>query len=157
MSVLLNHQGTVLADAYTLLADDAMLPESGAVIVSLARWQAANDALTTRTAPIAVKLPNVADVLTLDSSALALPMLVLDFPSFADGRAYSQATQLRLRLKYNGTLRASGEAVVADQLHMMLRCGFTEFTLRQDQDQASCKTRLHPQLGELQLTAARRA
>lgn len=132
MSALLNLEGAVLTDAYTLLADDAALPDSGAVIVSLARWQAEAAALAARRALVAVKLANTVDVLALAADVLARPMLVLDFPAFADGRAYSQARRLRERAAYTGVIRASG-AVVADQLAMMARCGITEFALREDQ------------------------
>ena len=142
MSALLNRQGAVLADAYTLLADDAVLPASGAVTVSLARWQAEAAVLATRSAPVAVKLHNTVDVLTLAADVRARPMLVLDFPAFGDGRGYSQARRLRDRDLYKGAIRATGAAVVADQLAMMTRCGIDEFALREDQPLAVCQAAL---------------
>ena len=145
MSALLNHAGVVISDAYTLLADDAALPGSGAVIVSLTRWQAEATLLAARSAPVAVKLANTVDVLTLNADVLARPMLVLDFPAFGDGRAYSQARRLRDRDLYKGVIRASGAAVVADQLAMMTRCGINEFALREDQPLALCQQTLAAQ------------
>jgi len=145
MSALLNLEGAVISDAYTLLADDAVLPEGGAVIVSLTRWQSEASALTARSAPVAVKLANTVDVLTLAADVLALPMLVLDFPAFGDGRAYSQARRLRDRDTYQGVIRATGAAVVADQLAMMARCGINEFALRDDQPLALCQQTLAAQ------------
>lgn len=142
MSVLLNQQGGVISDAYTLLADDAALPADGAVVVSLARWQAEAALLAARSAPVAVKLVNTVDVLTLTADVLARPMLVLDFPAFGDGRAYSQARRLRDRDLYQGVIRASGAAVVADQLAMLARCGINEFALREDQPLAVCQAAL---------------
>lgn len=142
MSALLNSQGAVLADAYILLADDAALPDTGAVIVSLTRWQADVTVLAARSAAVAVKLANTVDVLTLDAAVLASPMLVLDFPAFGDGRAYSQARRLRDRDLYKGVIRATGAAVVADQLAMMTRCGINEFALRDDQALAVCQAAL---------------
>ena len=142
MSLLLNRQGAVLTDAYTMLSDEAVLPETGAVIVSLARWQAETPALTSRSAPVAVKLANTVDVLTLPADVLARDMLVLDFPAFGDGRAYSQARRLRDRDLYSGVIRATGAAVVADQLAMMARCGINEFALREDQPLALCQQTL---------------
>jgi len=133
MSGLLDIHGNALEEAYLTLADDAALPADGAVLVSLARWQADAAAFTSRMAPVAVKLPNTADVLTLDAALLARPLLVLDFPTFADGRAYSQARRLRERCGYVGRLRATGGAVVLDQLVMLLRNGFDEVQLRADQ------------------------
>ena len=145
MSALLNHAGAVLSDAYTLLADDAALPDSSAVIVTLARWQAEASALAARSAPVAVKLANTVDVLTLTADVLARPMLVLDFPAFGDGRAYSQARRLRDRDAFTGVIRATGAAVVADQLAMMARCGISEFALREDQPLALCQQTLAAQ------------
>jgi len=142
MSTLLNLEGAVLSDAYTLLADDAALPDSGAVIVSLLRWQAESEMLAARSAHVAVKLANTVDVLTLSTDVLARPMLVLDFPAFGDGRAYSQARRLRDRDAYPGVIRATGAAVVADQLAMMARCGINEFALREDQPLAVCQAAL---------------
>jgi uncharacterized protein (DUF934 family) len=124
MSALLNLKGEVIDDAYTRLADDMPLPPT-AVIVSLVRWQTETAALGSHPAPVAVQLPNTTDVLTLDPGLLARPLLVLDFPAFGDGRAYSQARRLRDRCGYTGALRAAGAAVMVDQLLMMARSGFS--------------------------------
>ena len=142
MSVLLNQAGALVNDAYTLLADDTALPDSGAVIVSLTRWQAEAVVLAVRRTPVAVKLANTVDVLTLAADVLARPMLVLDFPAFGDGRAYSQARHLRDRNLFQGVIRASGAAVAVDQLAMMARCGINEFALREDQPLAVCQAAL---------------
>lgn len=142
MSALLDMRGAVCADSYTLLADDAALPDSAAIIVSFTRWQAEAALLATRSAPVAVKLTNTVDVLALAVDVLSRPMLVLDFPAFGDGRAYSQARRLRDRDLYKGVIRATGAAVVADQLAMMVRCGINEFALRDDQALAVCQVAL---------------
>ena len=57
-------------------------------------------------------------------------LIILDFPKFTDGRAYTQARLLRERLGYKGELRASG-AVYIDQLPFLLRCGFDSFASAQ--------------------------
>ncbi|MDO9480895.1 MAG: DUF934 domain-containing protein [Hydrogenophaga sp.] len=142
MSALLDALGQPIKDLYLLLADDTELPTVTPVIVSLARWQAEAAVLSARTGPVAVKLLNTADVLTLDAALLARPLLVLDFPAFGDGRGYSQARRLRDRDQYAGSIRATGAAVVADQLAMMARCGITEFALREDQVLTVCQAAL---------------
>lgn len=144
MSALLDALGQPIADLYLALADDAPLPTQGPVIVSLARWQQESDVLSAHGGGVAVALPNTVDVLSLDGALLARPMLVLDFPAFGDGRAYSQAERLRTRGGYAGKLRARGAAVVLDQLAMLSRCGFSEFALRADQDAARCGALLAP-------------
>ena len=61
--------------------------------------------------------------------------VVLNFPKFTDGRAYSQAFMLRHRLGYKGEIRAVGDVLI-DQLVQMQRGGFDTAVLRADQDLA---------------------
>jgi len=75
-------------------------------------------------------LPNTEDVLKLGGRLDGVKLIVLEFPKFTDGRAYSQARLLRERLGYAGELRASG-AVYIDQIPFMLRCGFDSFASSQ--------------------------
>ena len=74
----------------------------------------------------ALTLANTEDVLQLRSRLDGVNLVVLEFPKFTDGRAYSQARLLRERLGYRGELRATG-AVFLDQLPFLLRCGFDSF------------------------------
>jgi uncharacterized protein (DUF934 family) len=62
----------------------------------------------------------------------------LNFPKFADGRAFSQAFLLRRRLGFAGDIRATGEVLV-DQLVQMERTGFSSAVLRADQDVEDAK------------------
>jgi uncharacterized protein (DUF934 family) len=71
-------------------------------------------------------LANTDDVGLLAGEIGGLNLIVLEFPKFTDGRAYSQARLLRERLGYRGELRATG-AVLRDQLPFLLRCGFDSF------------------------------
>ena len=52
------------------------------------------------------------------------------FPSFADGRGFTIARQLRL-MGYQGRLRAAGH-VIADQYAMARRSGFDEVEISSD-------------------------
>ena len=54
----------------------------------------------------------------------------VDFPSFADGRGFTIARQLRL-MGYSGRLRARGH-VIADQYAMARRAGFDEVEISAD-------------------------
>lgn len=74
----------------------------------------------------AVSLANTDPVEDLAPHVGRLRLIVLNFPKFSDGRAYSQARLLRGRLGYMGELRATG-GVLQDQLPFMLRCGFDSF------------------------------
>jgi uncharacterized protein (DUF934 family) len=57
-----------------------------------------------------------------------LSLVVVDFPTFNDGRGYSQARILRTRLHFQGELRAT-RVVKQDHLFFMARCGFDSFEL----------------------------
>ncbi|ROZ77090.1 DUF934 domain-containing protein [Ramlibacter sp. WS9] len=62
----------------------------------------------------------------------------LNFPKFADGRAFSQAFLLRRRLGFAGDIRATGEVLI-DQLVQLERTGFSSAVLREDQDMNDAK------------------
>ena len=61
-----------------------------------------------------------------------LALVVLNFPKWTDGRAYSQARVLRTRYRYTGEVRATGEVLV-DMLPLLQRTGFNAVVLRADQ------------------------
>ena len=143
MSAILIRNGRIEADDYLPLADDAALPASGRVIVSHARWLAEGPALLASGLAVGVAIPNTVDVAALLPALAERPLLALDFPSFADGRAYSQARLLAEHYRYAGELRATGKAVVRDQIGFMVRCGFTSFSLRDGQDAAACLQAIH--------------
>lgn len=78
----------------------------------------------------AVSLANTDPIEDLAPHVGRLRLVVLEFPKFSDGRAYSQARLLRGRLGYHGELRATG-GVLQDQIAFMLRCGFDSFESEQ--------------------------
>ncbi|WP_341897042.1 DUF934 domain-containing protein [Ferrovibrio terrae] len=125
---LLKNGHIVGEDAFQPVADDAALPASGAVLVSYARWQAEKDQLSGRNSPLGISLPNTVDVLDFGPEAERFDLIVLSFPKFGDGRAYSQAHLLRARFGYTGELRATGN-VLRDQLWHMQRSGFDAFEI----------------------------
>jgi len=59
-----------------------------------------------------------------------LPLVVINFPVFTDGRGFSYARELRER-GYRGELRASGH-FIRDQLTYLQRCGFNAFQMADD-------------------------
>lgn len=137
MTHLIRDQKLVEHD-FPLLADDAAPPASGKLIVSLERWRQDGAALRAPGLEVGVRLPNTVNVEDIWAEISDRPMINLEFPGFADGRAYSQARVLRDRYGYRGEVRASGGAVVRDQLHGMARCGINGFELRPDQDPQVC-------------------
>ena len=80
----------------------------------------------------ALLLDNHADVFGRAVEIHQHPAVVLQFPKWTDGRAYSQAVLLRARLRYSGRIVAQGE-VLADMLPLLRRCGFDAVQMRADQ------------------------
>jgi uncharacterized protein (DUF934 family) len=125
--------GQIADDVFVQLADDAPLPENGAVLVSAARFMRDPAALLNRFQRVGVLWPNSRDVEDLAAHLARLAAIVLVFPTFRDGRAYSQARLLRERYGYRGELRATGQ-VLRDQFVFMLRAGFDAFDVRKQSD-----------------------
>lgn len=142
MSILLRLDGSEESDDFAPLGLDDELPAGGSVVVPLARWERDREALRARGLPFGVRLPNTVNVDSLDAGVLDAAVVILEFPSFGDGRAYSQARLLRDARGYRGELRATGAAVVRDQLQGMARCGIDRFELRADQSLELCREAL---------------
>lgn len=77
-----------------------------------------------------IDLPSGADPMELAGRLSDIPLIRVDFPSFADGRGFTIARQLRL-MGYKGRLRARGH-VIADQYAMARRAGFDEVEIADD-------------------------
>lgn len=120
----------IIVDGWQHLADDAELPEDP-VIVSLKRWKQQRTELLERGDRVGVRLPNTVNPVELAEDLPRLAVIALEFPKFADGRAYSQARLLRERYGYRGEIRAVGD-VLRDQVLFMARSGFDAFELRAD-------------------------
>jgi uncharacterized protein (DUF934 family) len=125
--------GKISGDAFVHVADDAEIPGDGAVLISAARFLADADALSRRLGKTGVIWPNNRDVDDLVRYLNRLAVVALVFPTFRDGRAYSQARLLRERHNYRGELRATGQ-VLRDQFVFMLRAGFDAFEVKKDSD-----------------------
>ncbi len=89
----------------------------------------------------ALVLDNTADVLTHAHALHQHTTVLLHFPKWTDGRAYSQAVLLRGRVRYAGDIVATGD-VMADMLPLLRRCGFTAVQLRADQQLESAQRAL---------------
>ena len=99
----------IVEDAWTRLAPEAELPESGDVLIDLKRWNDAED-LASRQGQVGLLLQPDDDVTTI-KRVHSLPLIAVDFPKFTDGRGYSLARLLRDRVGYRGELRAVGNVL----------------------------------------------
>ena len=128
--------GRVIEDPYLRVVDDAPIPDGAAVIVPAARFLAGAAELTRRSAPTGLIWPNDRKVAELAPWLDRLALIALTFPNFRDGRAYTQARQLRERHGFRGELRASGE-ILRDQFLFLTRAGFDSLEVKKAADAAA--------------------
>lgn len=76
------------------------------------------------------------DIAALTPFLPHLQSVILVFPSFRDGRAFTQARALREKLKFAGEILAEGHPL-PDQIDFLRRCGFDAVLL---EDNAACAT-----------------
>ena len=125
--------GKITNDPFVHVADGAELPDGASLLVSAARFLEHPGVLFARADKVGVIWPNNRDVDDLVPHLDRLGAVALVFPSFRDGRAYSQARLLRERYLYRGELRATGQ-VLRDQFVFMLRAGFDAFEVKKPAD-----------------------
>ncbi|MEX6503798.1 DUF934 domain-containing protein [Pseudomonas zhanjiangensis] len=124
----------VEADPWQWLRDPLLPEPSGPLLLPLAAWQQRQDEATLkgeRPSQHGICLAPDDEVEALAAYLPVLPLIAIEFPSFRDGRGYSQAYLLRTRLGWQGELRAVGD-VLRDQLSHMRQCGFDAFAVRED-------------------------
>ncbi len=115
--------GKIVSDPFLRVLDDAPIPDDGAVIIPAARFLADADELMKRAAPLGVIWPNNQPINDLAPHLDKIALVALVFPTFRDGRAYSQARLLRERYRFRGELRATGQ-VLRDQFLILAAGGF---------------------------------
>ena len=125
--------GKITDDRFVKLAVDTPLPEGGDILVPAERFLGEAEGLFKRAGKVGVIWPNNRDIAELVPYLGRIAAVALVFPTFRDGRAYSQARLLRERYDYRGELRATGQ-VLRDQFVFMLRAGFDAFEVRKDAD-----------------------
>jgi uncharacterized protein (DUF934 family) len=100
-------------------------------LLTLEQWHAVRDSWPADV-QAGVVVPNTLDIETLAADLPRLGLLVLHFPKWVDGRAYTQARLLRARYRFAGELRATGDVLV-DMVPLLARTGFDAAQLRHDQ------------------------
>jgi len=100
-------------------------------LLTLEQWHAVRDTWPAGVLT-GVMLANSVDVEALAPDLPRLALVVLHFPKWTDGRAYSQARLLRMRCRFAGEIRATGDVLV-DMVPLLARTGFDAVQLRPDQ------------------------
>jgi len=120
--------GTFIQDSWRHIDEGEDAPPSGRVILPLEWWLSERAIFDQSTAPIGVLLEPDADLALIGADIGRFALIALRFPSFADGRAFSQGASLRETFGFAGDLRATGDVLI-DQIPLMIRCGFTSFEI----------------------------
>ena len=139
MPLLIDDQGHALEEDLWQMPpaaaeENPLSDTSGRQLLTLASWQALQHAHPSlldahlQAGRIGLWLGAEDDVDSLSGDLSRLALIVVDFPSFTDGRGFSTACLLRQRFGYKGPLRASGD-ILLDQLFYLRRCGFDQFLL----------------------------
>jgi uncharacterized protein (DUF934 family) len=123
----------VVEDPFLRVLDDAPVPDRDPVLLPAARLFADAGDLARRAAQTGVIWPNDRRIAELVPYLDWLALVALVFPTFRDGRAYSQARILREQHRFRGELRATGQ-VLRDQLLFLHRAGFDAFEVSKDGD-----------------------
>lgn len=108
----------------------SITPEAD-LLLDIAQWHAVRAHWPSDIA-VGVRLANDHDVEGIAQDLPRFSLVVLHFPKWVDGRAYSQARLLRSRYGFKGQIRATGEVLV-DMLPLLARTGFDALVLRSDQ------------------------
>lgn len=128
--------GVVIDDPWIVIADDAPLPVSCPVIVSLTRWLAERDALRARNGLVGVRLRSAELAEDIAADLEHLSLVAIEFPTIGAGRGYTTGRLLRERYGFSGELRAVGP-LVRDLFPFLRRCGFDAVEARDEVEAAA--------------------
>tara|TARA_B110000259_G_scaffold70111_1_gene82666 strand:+ start:5954 stop:6433 length:480 start_codon:yes stop_codon:yes gene_type:complete len=129
---MLSH-GAVADNNWTVLQQPVESIPAGDILVPLNYWLEHRVELKQQSGQVGVWLDSDEEVESLADDLPQLPVVALNFPKFVDGRGFSSARLLRDRYDYQGEVRAIGN-IIQDQLFMLQRCGFSQFSLANDID-----------------------
>lgn len=116
--------GRVEENVWVSLAgtDAGALSGDTPVVVGLEEWKAGRETLIANFERRAVRLENADAVEEIADDLDFIEAVILVFPKFNDGRAFSQARLLRDRYGFKGEIRATGH-IIQDQFLFLQRCG----------------------------------
>ena len=112
-------------DPWVHVGAEGDLPEGGNVSIPFSRLKNEWKNLAKFPGQLGTVLSNTDQAEDVAHFLPHLTLVILPFPAFGDGRAYSIARQIR-QLGYRGELRATGN-VLPDQYQFMSQVGFNTF------------------------------
>lgn len=113
-------------DVWFHLHDGDSAGDRSMIIVPLARLEEVLAGWPLGHRGLGVDVPNDADIDAVAPHLARLDIVTLNFPGFADGRAFSQARRIRHTEHFDGTIRARG-SFLPDQYGFLLQSGVDSF------------------------------
>lgn len=145
MNLLIDTQGLIANRWVRYEGDAAALPVGVWALLPVEEWIERTTVWRAHSGRVGVIIGPTDDPQRLAPWLDELSLIAIDFPVFTDGRGFTAARLLRSRLRFRGTLRASG-AIIADQVPLLARCGFDEFELADAKAAATAKRLLATQM-----------
>jgi len=121
-----------------LQIDEAVIPQTGKIIVPLSVYLKNRDALQTRLKNNEIALwiathETLDALLASEKDINAFPLIAVFVERFQDGRIFTLGNLLRTRYQFKNTLRAFGD-VLQDQLFYLKRSGFDSYLIKVGKD-----------------------
>ena len=124
MPVIENNR--IVEDVWSRLHDGDSARDRSMIIVPLARLEEVLADWPVAHRGLGVDVPNDVDVDQLTPHLARFDIVTLNFPGFADGRAFSQARSIRHTEHFSGSIRARG-SFLPDQYGFLLQSGVDSF------------------------------
>lgn len=112
-----------------LIKNGAVIEDNSPEVLDLEQWLQCSERATR-----AVILEPGETLAPLLQHLEEIPLVMVNFPTFMDGRGFSYGRELRER-GYTGELRAVGH-FMRDQLTYLVRCGFDAFQMEDERELA---------------------
>jgi uncharacterized protein (DUF934 family) len=120
--------GRFVPDGWRELAEGEAVPDGGAIVVPFARLLADAAPFACFRGALGVRIEPGQRLEQVEPWLPQLSLVVLTFPVFSDGRAFSTARMLRERYGFRGEVRAVGDVQI-DRYQFMRQCGFDAFEI----------------------------
>lgn len=119
--------GSFYEDSWITFEEDS--ERSGDLIISLVDFE--NGDWSSHEGRLGLSVHAGDDIDVIVANLDKFDLIVVNFPNFADGRAFSIARLIRDKYAFDGEIRAKGTYIL-DQMPMLQRCGVTTFEISSD-------------------------
>lgn len=131
--MLINKYGEIAENETIIIENTDSLTLHADQILPYSYWLEHKNEIKHGLNRISIWLNSHDDIEALADDLPSISLIALNFPKFADGRAFTMAHLLQERFGFKGEIRAIG-VPIADQAQYMFRCGFDSIDIPDGQD-----------------------